>query len=77
MKIGNFQIKKVWAITIGIVLLLIITNPSMKKFKDYQGQSSYKGFRRVANFGIFSVYAYKHDRYVGLFLNFLYIGEAD
>src|ERR1700750_3265887 len=40
----------------AIILILIITNPSVKAFKDYLGHGNEGGLSRQANFFIFSIY---------------------
>ena len=41
---------------IGIVAILIITNPSITSFKSYLGKNSYLGLMRKSNYFIYSVY---------------------
>lgn len=51
-------------------MLCIITNPSVKDFKDYLGKSSYEDLHRTTNLFILSVYKYDGDKYIGFFGNF-------
>jgi len=59
---------------IGILLLLIVTNPSAKSFKEYLGRDSYFGLIRKYNFFVFSIYETKGSvQYLGLVGNFFEI----
>ena len=58
---------------LGILVLLIITNPSVTSFKTYLGYTSYSGLRRTTNFFICSVYA--NRRYNGTDSYFAIIGN--
>jgi len=70
------KIKRVTLIIIGAVLLfLIITNPSMKRFREFN-DSSYTQ-RRVSNYIIFSVYETTIDRYIGGSGTNQYVGITD
>jgi len=62
---------------IGIIILaLIFTNPSIKRFKDFVGQSSYSELKRKKNFLIFSIYEDRNDNeYIGILLNFFERGK--
>ena len=62
-------------IVIGcIVLFFILTNPSMKSFKEYEGETSYKGLKRKYNFIMFSIYKNGSETYIGVAKNFFYLG---
>jgi len=45
------KIKKIWVIVITIVLFLIITNPDLKRFREFR----YGGTRKY-NFFLFSIF---------------------
>ena len=64
--------KKLLIIAGAILLLFIITNPGIKRFKEFTGHSSYGGLRRTGNFIVFSVYKIEsiNEYYAGVFLNF-------
>jgi hypothetical protein len=74
-KIG--RIKKNISIGIGAVLLfLIITNPSMKQFKEFDNGRLH---RRTANYIIFSIFETTStwtDKYIGIALNFYKIDNG-
>lgn len=56
-----------------LVLILIITNPSMQSFKEFLGESSYDGLSRKYNFFLFSIYKdYDGDLYLGFLGNFFF-----
>lgn len=79
--------KKVYYIPIAILLLLIVTNPSMKAFKEYIGrpQRIDERITRKSNFLIFSIYTDDqngddfngvqgyHSKFVGVLGNFFRI----
>jgi len=58
--------KKILLICGGIVLLLIITNPSIKDFKDYLGVTSYDGLHKKQNWFVCSVFERQGNEYVGV-----------
>ena len=66
--------RKQW-IPIGILLLFIITNPSISSFKAYIGDTKYDHLSRPANLFLFSVYEDDFNEYVGVFGNFLQLPE--
>lgn len=54
-----------------LFIVLILTNPQMKNFKEYLGVSSASHCSKKANFFIFSIYRnYEGDDYLGILLNF-------
>jgi hypothetical protein len=61
--------KKILYVIIAALILLIVTNPSQKAFKDYLGVNTYSGLRRTSNFLICSVYN-DGDRYFAIAGNF-------
>jgi len=73
--------KKIWLITGGIVLLLVLTNPSLSTFKEYRGKDPKKNYeyvRRQLNLFVLSVYVDNTDdneRYIGIFGNFIDISK--
>jgi hypothetical protein len=80
------KIKRTTLISIAVVLLfLIITNPSMKRFKEFNNSEVQ---RRVSNYIIFSIYktgddiynvddhyimGRQNEKYVGIAFNFYQI----
>jgi hypothetical protein len=62
---------KTWIIIGGIVLIFIITNPSLQAFKAHQGEVSYEGLKREYNFFLFSIYNDSGYNYLGIFGNFI------
>lgn len=71
-------LRRLKTIVAVIIIVLIITNPSVKDFKDYIGTSSYSGLSRKQNWLIFSVYEYDYhnystSRYIAVFMNFFRI----
>lgn len=61
------QYLKYWPI--GLVVLLLLTNPSISEFKAYKGSNTYKGLRRPINLFILSEYE-AHNKYIGILGNF-------
>lgn len=59
--------KRVKWIIIGILLILTISNPSLKDFKEHEGSSD---VTRKYDFVIFSIY-YDGENYVGILFNFI------
>ncbi|MCW3108510.1 MAG: hypothetical protein JWQ09_3016 [Segetibacter sp.] len=68
----KFTIKqKVWLGVSGLLLLLIITNPSAQAFKEYVGSSSYEGLHKETNYFICSKYTDQYNfNYIGILGNF-------
>lgn len=65
--------KRRWLIiTIIVLLIIIMLNPSMSNFKDYKGYNTYKGISKEKNFLLFSTFRDGDEShyYVGAFLNF-------
>lgn len=67
---------KKWILPL-LLLVFIITNPSIKAFKNYIGTSSDNNLRRVNNFFLFSIYEYYDERYVGIASNFFELTNRD
>jgi len=65
--------RKPLLITAGILLLFIITNPSVSSFKTYRGRSGYNGLSRPINLLVASVYDDGGRRYIGVMENFFKI----
>ncbi|MGG9962553.1 hypothetical protein [Ferruginibacter sp. SUN106] len=67
-------VKKFWIIIAIIILVLIVTNPGPKAFKEYLGEGQALQTRRVYNWLIFSVYEtqlpFSNHQYLGIFMNF-------
>jgi len=63
--------KKIYYVLIAILLLLVITNPGVKAFKDYLGYNSYGGLKRKYNFFVCSVYQKSNSTYFGIVGNFI------
>lgn len=62
--------KYLFFVVLGILLVLVVTNPSPKQFRDYIGDYSGRyydiTFKRTENFLIFSTYEFSYitnDRY--------------
>jgi hypothetical protein len=53
------------------VLILLITNPSLKAFKEYKGREEYAGLKRKYDFFICSVYTHGNSTYLGIAGNFI------
>ena len=62
--------KKIWYVVIGIIVILIITNPSVTAFKTYLGRDSYYGLKRPANLFICAFYKDHTKDYFGMIGNF-------
>ena len=62
--------KKIYYVLIGVLILLIITNPSIKAFKEYLGVQSFNGLRRSVNFFIVSIYKSDEGEYIAVIGNF-------
>lgn len=61
----------------GLLLLLIITNPSAQAFKEHVGANSYSGIHKDKNLFVLSVYKYRNEKYIGLVGNFWEAGEDE
>lgn len=46
---------------LGVLMVFIITNPSVKDFKDHLGKVSYKGLERDRNYFLYSTYIDKSE----------------
>jgi hypothetical protein len=62
--------KKLTLAIAGVLLLFIVTNPSVSAFKTYLGYSSYQGLKRPVNLFVLSEYTAHGDKYVGIVGNF-------
>ncbi len=63
---------KTWQIVaICAVLSLLLTNPTVRDFKEYLGKTSYSGLSRKNNFLICSVYCYNTRYYLGFLSNII------
>lgn len=62
--------KKAFLIMGAVLLLFIITNPSVKAFKEYIGINTYQGLHRTHNFFVASTYLYNGSSYTGILGNF-------
>lgn len=69
--------RKAQLTVLAVILLLILTNPGVKRFKEFMGQDSYAGLERTRNWLIFSIYEKRGGKYVGIFLNFITIERYD
>lgn len=67
--------KKSYYVFITIILVFIITNPSIKAFKEYLGRTSYYQLRRDYNFFLCGLYNYHGDRYFAVAGNFFKIDK--
>ena len=54
-----------------LLLILIVTNPSIQAFKEHVGSNTYSGLYRDKNFFVASVYRYHSREYVGVIGNFI------
>ena len=75
----QLPIKKGWLIAIGILIALIITNPTLSEFNAYfppNYREYNRWMRRDANFFIFSIYRNGEYRYLGIAKNFIYLTEV-
>jgi hypothetical protein len=59
-----------------VLALLVITNPSVKDFKDYLGKSYYSNLHKTANFFIADTYKYGDKTYFGFLGNIWEIPES-
>lgn len=68
----NVSILKKVSLFIGaIILIFIITNPSLKSFNEFQGDGRNYNQKRISNWGVFSVYENTNgNKYLGIFMNF-------
>lgn len=64
---------KIRRILIGIAFLLLITNPSLKNFKEYTGDETYHRTSRRCNLFICSIYQDKGKFYLGILGNFILV----
>lgn len=62
--------KKILYIILGMLALLIITNPSVTAFKTYLGRSSYAGLQRPVNLFVCAFYKDRSGEYFGMVGNF-------
>jgi len=67
--------KKKYYWVIGVLLLLIITNPSRKDFNDHMSLGVYENVRRENNFFICSTYKHRNYLYLGIIGNFFKISS--
>jgi len=67
--------KKSYYVLITVLLLFIITNPSVKAFKEYLGRTNYSQLRRDYNFFLCGLYNYHGDRYFAIAGNFFKIDK--
>jgi hypothetical protein len=68
--------KKLLYIFGGLVILLIITNPSVTAFKTYLGRDSYGGLRRPVNLFICAFYKDRSHEYFGMIGNFWKLNKS-
>jgi hypothetical protein len=68
------KIKKAWLIVIAVIIVLALTNPSMKQFDEFTGVTDKWELKRVYDWVIFSVYEDDSQgepvRYTAIFMNF-------
>ena len=71
MTFAKSKILKIILWVLGILIaILLLTNPSVKRFKEYKGYKNYDGLKRTQEWFIFSIYQSYDNRYVGIFSNF-------
>ncbi len=77
----KYKFKKKWLIVLGIALVFIIGNPSIRKFKSYIYEPKSSDIRREYNFLLFSIYTenknYDKTYYLGILFNFFNLGTKD
>ena len=69
----------------AIIVVLALTNPNPKSFREYLGVSNSSHVKRTGNWLIFSIYtipntSYKYygdEKYLGIFLNFFRLQSDD
>ena len=77
----NLKIKRWQFVAIGILLLLLIVNPTLKDFEEYLGTSARESrfvtptFKKTSNFLLFSTYQCNNHKYIGVFKNFIEVGN--
>ncbi len=59
---------------LALFIVLLLTNPTVKDFKEYLG-GSHGQVRRKNNFILFSIYQVSGDKYVGILKNFIEISR--
>lgn len=68
-------VQKKLAIPVAFILLLIILNPSIRQFKEFEGEGGRRFYspslRRESNFLLFSIYKADDIRYLGFCMNFI------
>lgn len=69
------KIKSGWLVFLIAIGILLFTNPSIKRFKDFLGEDGYYGMRKKINLGVASVYSYRGEIYLGVGWNFIYLKE--
>jgi hypothetical protein len=74
----QFKPKK-WTIISGIIfIILLFTNPSIQRFRDFLGERTYEGLRRKMNFMVFSIYEDDgSNKYIGVLYNFIPITKSN
>jgi uncharacterized RDD family membrane protein YckC len=65
--------KRTQYIIYGIIGILFLTNPSLKAFKEYLGDTSYEYLSRKYNFFVFSFFKDGSEYYIGIAENFIKI----
>jgi hypothetical protein len=77
----QFHLSKAWRITLIILVILMILNPTVGDFKAFRGYKKSADFRvkKKANFLIASVYYDTKDDYyyIGVLKNFIFIKNND
>lgn len=69
--------KKGWIITLVIIGMFILLNPSIAAFKEFLGVSSYDGIQRNYNFLLCSIYEHDQNKYLGVGANFIQIKKVE
>jgi len=57
----------------ALLIILIVTNPSISAFKAYRGRDSYEGLRKSSNWFVFSIYREHANKYLAILGNFFFI----
>lgn len=73
------KLKRWQWIAISIIVIMILLNPGLARFKEYAGlpPNDYGDVQRKADFIVCSLYQYGNTKYVGLLHNFIEVHPFD